>query len=552
MSLHPQVLEPAPEETARIARAIFPEGNLVMRIRDELAGLYSDQDFADLFPARGHAAACPWRLAVVIVLQFLEGLTDRQAAEAVRTRIDWKYCLGLRLTDPGFHFTVLTGFRTRLVAGQAEHRLLTHLLERLRARGWLRARGRQRTDSTHVLAAVRTLNRLELVGETLRAALNRLTVAAPDWLRSQIDPVWLERYTVRVENSRLPKSDAEREALAAAVGADGVHLLQAALHPQAPAAVRAEPAVEALRRIWVQQYYAPDEAGAVRWRAAKDVPPPERWIHSPYDLDARFSLKRGLPWVGYKVHLTETCDEDTPHLIIHVATTPATVQDDAVTDQLHGALAAADLLPTEHLVDAGYTTAEHLVGSRDNHGIDLLGPVAVLGGWQAREGNGFDQSQFTIDWATQTAICPQGKRSRVWEERANPKGKAGKRQIRVRFHHGDCRVCPCRAACTRRKTEGRSLTFLPRVEHEALQAARRRQATPEFRERYRLRAGVEATLCQAVRVGDARHSRYVGLARTHLQQLLTAAALNVVRILAWLDDVPRAPTRVSRWVALAM
>ena len=254
LPLHPQTLEPAPEDTARVARAIFPEGNLVMRVRDELAGLYTDHDFSDLFPVRGQPAACPWRLAVVILLQFLEGLTDRQAAEAVRTRIDWKYSLGLRLTDPGFHFTVLTGFRTRLVEGAAGQRLLTVLLERLRARGLLTARGRQRTDSTHVLAAVRTLNRLELVGETLRFALNRLAVAAPAWLRARIDPAWFDRYAVRVENYRLPKTDAGREALAAAIGADGVHLLQAALHPRAPAAVRAEPAVEVLRRVWVQQY----------------------------------------------------------------------------------------------------------------------------------------------------------------------------------------------------------------------------------------------------------------------------------------------------------
>jgi transposase len=179
--------------------------------------------------------------AVVTLLQFLEGLTDRQAAEAVRTRIDWKYCLGLPLTDPGFHLTVLTGLRTGLVEGAAGPRWLAVLLERLRARGLLTARGRQRTDATHVLAAVRTLNRLELVGETLRFALNRLAAAAPEWLRTQIDAGWCERYTVRVENYRLPTADTERDALAAAIGADGVRLLQAALHPQAPAAARVQP-----------------------------------------------------------------------------------------------------------------------------------------------------------------------------------------------------------------------------------------------------------------------------------------------------------------------
>jgi Transposase DDE domain len=281
------------------------------------------------------------------------------------------------------------------------------------------------------------------------------------------------------------------------------------------------------------------------------VPPPERWIQSPYDLEARYSLKRGRPWVGYKVHFTETCDEDRPHVVIHVATTPATVQDDALTGPIHDALGAQQLLPREHLVDAGYTTAGHLLTSRTRHGIDLVGPVAASAGWQARAGNGFDLTQFTIDWVAQTVTCPRGQRSRSWEERVDPKGKDGKAQIRVRFHHGDCRVCPSRAACTRRKTEPRSLTFLPQAEYEALQAARQGQETPAFWERYALRAGVESTMGQAVRVADARHSRYLGLARTHLQHLITAVALNVLRVLAWLDEVPRAPTRTSPWLAVA-
>jgi transposase len=548
MSLHPHHLGPVPVGTARAAKAAFPSGNLVMGIRDELANLYTDADFADLFPARGHPAACPWRLAVVTVLQFLEGLTDRQAADAVRSRLDWKYTLGLKLTDPGFHFTVLAGFRARLVEGQAAPRLLTRLLEQLRARGLLRARGTQRTDSTHVLAAVRTMNRLELVGEAVRCALNRLAVAAPDWLRTQIEPAWLERYAVRVENYRLPKAAAEREALAAAIGADGVRLLRAALAPQAPAAVRGEPALEVLRQIWVQQYVAPDECGTVRLRSTKDVPPPERWIVSPYDRDARFSVKRGVEWVGYKVHLTEACDADRPQLVTHVATTLATTQDDAVTGTIHDDLAAQRLLPADHLVDAGYTTAEHLVHSRDDHGIDLVGPVAANASWQARAGAGFDLQQFAIDWDAQSVVCPQGKRSRSWRPRHRPGGLP---QIHVRFDRHDCLACVCRPACTRSPTKPRTLAIQPQAQQVALEAARQRQVTPEFRERYALRAGAESTLSQAIRVGDLRHTRYLGLARTHLQQLIIAVALNVIRTLAWLNEVPRGPTRVSRWVALA-
>src|ERR671922_1004348 len=200
MSLHAQEVPPVPEETIRVAHAAFPHGNVYMRMRDELGTIYHDHLFAHLFPARGQPAEAPWRLALTTVMQFAEGLSDRQAADAVRSQIDWKYALSLELTDPGFDHTVLSEFRTRLVAGQAELLLLDSFLARVRERGLLKTRGRQRPDSTHVLAAIRVLNRLELVGETLRHALNRLAVIAPDWLRTQVPPAWFDRYASRIEN----------------------------------------------------------------------------------------------------------------------------------------------------------------------------------------------------------------------------------------------------------------------------------------------------------------------------------------------------------------
>jgi len=170
MSLHPQPLPAIPEETARLAHAVLPEGNVYMQMRDELGTLYQDQDFLDLFPTHGQPAQEPWRLALVTVMQYAEGLTDRQAADAVRTRIDWKYALSLELTDTGFDFSVLSEFRSRLLANGAERRLFDLLLAHFRERGWIKARGKQRTDSTHVLAAIRTIRRLECVGETMRHA----------------------------------------------------------------------------------------------------------------------------------------------------------------------------------------------------------------------------------------------------------------------------------------------------------------------------------------------------------------------------------------------
>jgi transposase len=194
MSLKPSPIEPVPEETARIAKAAFRKGNPLLKLRDELGAIFADADFADLFPRRGQPGLAPWRLALVTLLQFREDLADRRAAEAVRARIDWKYLLGLELADPGLDASVLCEFRARLVAGGAEERLLDRLLARCRELGLLKACGRQRSDTTHVLAAIRVLNRLELVGETLRAALNELATIAPDWLRAAAPKGWHERY----------------------------------------------------------------------------------------------------------------------------------------------------------------------------------------------------------------------------------------------------------------------------------------------------------------------------------------------------------------------
>lgn len=238
MSLHPHPIDPVPGETARVARTAFPKGNPYMRMRDELGVFYQDEAFAALFPTRGQPAESPWRLALTLVLQYAENLSDRQAADAVRGRIDWKYALSLELTDSGFDASVLSEFRGRLVTGSAEQLLLDAMLERFNGKGWLKARGRQRTDSTAVVAAIRTLNRLECVGETLRHALNSLAVAAPDWLRPHLDPAWAERYGLRFDEYRLPKEQPQREALADQIGCDGFHLLGAVYATDAPVWLR--------------------------------------------------------------------------------------------------------------------------------------------------------------------------------------------------------------------------------------------------------------------------------------------------------------------------
>jgi transposase len=248
MSLQVSPLAPIPAETARVVHAAFPKGTLCLQIRDTLGPLYADAQFAPLFSLTGQPAASPARLALVLILPFAESLSDRQAAETVRGRIDWKYALASELTDPGFDASVRSEFRTRLVHGGAEHLLLEPLLRQLETHDLLQARGTQRTDSTHILAAIRTLNRLELVGEAMRYALNRLAVAAPAWLQVHLHPAWGDRYSHRVEHYRLPKTEAERQQLAATIGTDGFILVHAAYAPEAPPKPRQH--ILALPRFW--------------------------------------------------------------------------------------------------------------------------------------------------------------------------------------------------------------------------------------------------------------------------------------------------------------
>jgi transposase len=557
MSLKPHVIQPVPEETARVARAAFPHGSPYLTLRDALGTIFQDEDFAALFPASGQPGLPPWRLALVTILQFREQLSDRQAAEAVRARIDWKYLLGLELDHPGFDFSVLSEFRDRLLAGSAEALLLDKLLECCRTLGFLKARGQQRTDSTHVLAAIRVLSRLELVAETLRAALNELATMVPDWLQRLAPLEWYERYGKRIEDTRLPRAQAVREAYARTVGEDGFRVLDAVESPEAPSEAQALPTITTLRRTWQRHYERRKSPGSasgnpailrVRFKANRALPRAAEGVESPYDTNARYRHKRDTQWTGYMVHVSETCEPTAPHLLTHVHTTTAAVHEAQCTAPIQQALVEKDLPPSEHFVDAAYIDAELLVSSQKDDGITLRGPARPNPNWQAKVEGAYTLADFAVDWERQQVHCPQGKAAASWAERVAATGRA---YIQVRFRPQDCRACSMRAFCTQTSQAARSLTLHPQAEFEALQAARVWYRSAEGQERYKRRAGIEGTLSQGVRGFGLRYARYRGLTKTHFQHVATSAAMNVDRIVAWLNERPRAKTRTSRFAALA-
>jgi len=404
------------------------------------------------------------------------------------------------------------------------------LLTWARTRQLLKVRGQQRTDATHVLAAVRALNRLEVVGETLRHALDSLAVAAPAWLRPRCQPAWPERYARRLEDADLPKGQAAREAFAVLVGGDGHALLAAVYALDAPAWLREVPAVALLRRVWVQQFRL--DEGAVRWRAADDIPPASVFIGSPYDADAHYARKGTTSWVGYKLHVTEACDDDLPHLITHVETTSAPVVDAAALPLVHQALRGRDLLPAVQLVDSGYLDAPQIVAAREDHSITLRGPARPDYQWQARAGTGFALDACHLDWEHEQATCPTGHTSISWRQRPDP---AGRDLIWVTFSSKDCAPCPSRPACCRAqgRSPRRTLCLRPRVQFEALRAARQRESTAALGETYALRAGIEGTLARGIRRCRLRRTRYRGQPKVQLGHILAATGLNFLRLGEW-------------------
>jgi transposase len=534
-------------------------------VRDELGELFADAEFVAAFADRGPRGWSPGRLALVTVFQAVENLTDRQAAEAVRDKISWKYALGLGLSDGGFDFSVLSEFRARLVAHSLETRVLDLLVVRLVELGLLKAGGKQRTDSSHVLAAVRALNQIELVGESVRACVEALAAAEPAWVAAGLDTGWQQRYGARVDSWRMPASKTKRVALGVDYARDGVALLRAVWAPSAPSWLARLPAVGVLQRVLIQNVVIDTDRGGrevIRLREADTdgLPPGRCRIVSPYDTDARWGGKRDLTWRGYKLHISESCDAEAPphpidpadhvpdappNLITNVATTDASVTDVAMTASIHADLARRGLLPDEHYVDSGYPSADLLVSSLTTFGIRLVTPMLADNSPQARAGNGFDRHGFTIDWDDQQVICPHQQTNSSW----TPATQNGADVIVVKFLGATCQPCPSKAQCTTAVRGGRQLTLRPRPVQEALDQARAAQTTTDWQRKYARRSGAESTIAQAVNVTNARRARYRGLAKTRLEHNTIAAALNLIRLDAWWNGEildPRRTTHLTR------
>ncbi|MGW7585917.1 IS1182 family transposase [Kitasatospora sp. NPDC054768] len=543
MSVRPCSGAEVPELTARMARASNPGGTTAMWVRDRLDGLWRDEDFADWYPRDGRPGLSPAQLATVSVLQFLLGLSDRDAAEAVRCRIDFKYSLGLELDDPGFHHSVLTDFRDRLLQDGRADRLLDLALTRLKEAGLVRERTTQRTDSTHVLATVRDLTRLELVTEAVRAALEELARTTGHALDSLVGEDWGRRYGRPV---RLGKNPTRPKTRINTTGDDARRLLEHLGHNHP--SLLGRPQVQVLRQILVQNYYW-DPAGRLRWRDENDgsgLPPSANRIVSPYDPTARYARRGQVTrWTGFLAHVTETCSGDGPNVITDVATMPATSADTEVLPGIHTRLERRSLLPDEHLVDGGYTSLPHLEQAQREHRVTVVGPLPGNPTRQHRRGEGFARDDFRIDFDRKEVTCPQGQVSAGWHGPYPTSSPTAAPLIIARFTKGQCQPCPVRAKCTSSRDAHRSVGFPPRELLELQLRNRADQQDPAWHKRYAVRSGIEGTICEFAHGHGMRHCRYRGQAKAHLQHVLTAIAVNIERLSKQAPDEgapPRPPT----------
>jgi transposase len=526
MTLRERDLRVMPADIGALGQQVLGEADPYRVIGEQLADIVGDGQFAGLYEATGRAAVWPSVLALVTIFQFLEDLPDREAARAVAVRLDWKYALHLPLGYGGFDFSCLSYFRRRLVEHDASRLVFEAVLAKVRALGYLKKRGKQRTDALGVVGAVRELSQLELVTEALRLALRALLGADPDWVDGTIPGAFQETYLERQTDYRL--SAAEREAALVRVGHDGAWLLDRLAQADGAAPVRGLGAVATLATIWQQRYERVD--GRLRWRS-RTVDHTELVV-TPHDPGVRLGQKRGQTWRGDKVHVTETIAEppdpdaadppdptDQVRFITDVTTSPTSSGDGQALAEIREHLAERNLLPDQQVVDSGYVSGKHLAES-DAVGVDLLGPPLA-----DTSTNGFKLADFTIDRDARRAVCPAGQVATKWAVRTE---RDGSRSVQIRFPAAVCAACPLRPRCT----TGRGGRNLSLSEHyERLVAQRTRAQTPTFREQLQRRAGIEATLSELVR----RH----GL--RHFEHLLKAAACNLKRLARALATRHHAP-----------
>lgn len=503
-----------PADTAKLGQELMAADNLYRQLGDKLANLIKDEDFAWMYSPLGGPGISPVILALVTVLQVMEKLPDRLAADMVRVRIDWKYALHLPLSWGGFCWTNLSHFRQRLIEHEAEYLVFDKLVQELVELGFIQRGGKQRTDSMSILGLVAQLSRLELVLETLRVVLAQIKQVDGGWLEKNVPISYLERYQTRKQSYKMTGEEIKVELEQA--GAEGLWLLQQV--GRGSAVIQGLAKVKEMAEIWGQQFEW-DEAG--RYGGPRSKLAGHGLIQSPHEPEVRYREKREKHWQGYMAQVSETAEaKGAENFITDIGVTDAQVSDVRSLPQVQQRLIERGVSPGEQDVDQAYVSGTSLAQS-EAQGIKLVGAIAPEVGPKE-----FKLSDFEVDVATKQATCPAGQTATSWSEQRRPDGTR-----QYTFHFGEqCPTCPLRPRCTEAKA-GRTLTY--HEHHAQVEKCRAEMATPEFKAAMKRRTPVEGTISQVARAGG-RYARYRGLRKVNLQLVFTAVGLNLRRLgAAW-------------------
>jgi transposase len=457
---------------------------------------------------------------MALVFQMMEKLPDRLAAEMVRVRIDWKYALHLPLNWAGFHWSNLSHFRQRLIENEAEYLVFDRLVKLLVEPGFIRQRGKQRTDSMSILGLVAKLSRLELVLETIRVVLVTIEKVDGDWLEKNVPEAFLERYGTKKRRYKMTEEEIEAELRQA--GADGLWLLQQ-LAAASSEIAELEP-VEVMREIWGQQFEW-DQEGS--YEGPKEKLEGHGVIQSPHEPEVRYREKRDKQWQGYGAQVSETAEEKGEvNFITDIGVTDAQSSDVRSLPEVQERLVKRDVEPEEQVVDQAYVSGTSLAQSQEQ-GIKLVGPIGPEVGpkeYKPVVSEAELLSDFEVDIEAKKATCPAGQTAEKWQEVSRSDGT-----VEYRFYFGQqCVACPLRAHCTEAKA-GRTITY--HQHHDQVAQCRLAIETEEFKAAMKRRAPVEGTISQVAR-GGGRYARYRGARKVNLQLVFTAVGINLRRLCA--------------------
>ena len=530
MSLKIQPPWPMPAETGRIGKVLLEEKNAFRLIGDRLFDTLDEMEFADLYSVEGKPGISPVILAFVSVFQFMEKLPDRQAAQSLRLRMDWKYALHMPLEYEGFDYSVLSEFRDRLIEGKADKRVFEKLVAEIRAMGLIKERGKQRTDSIAMLTKVRRLSRLELVVETLRLTVGAVVKTDREWSAGILPPSWEDKYGERFVMQRY--SEKEWKDYETNIGDDGQWLLKKLEGGGAPAGLKDLSEVQILKTVWAQQFR--EAQGQMVYKDLKKYDGHAQ-IQTPHDNEARYSKKRHSEWVGDKVQLTETDDEGYPHIITDIVGTESNQTDYQELPAIQERLQKRGCLPAEQYVDMGYMSGPNLANSEKLQ-IDLRGPFKTIVTPQDLLPDGITHAQFQVDIENNIVTCPEGHTA----SQPTPVGNS----LKFQFPKQICAACQLRPRCCTGKG-GRTIGIS--THYELVEQARLRQKTEAFKHDYHQhRSGVEGSLSALTRGNGMRVGRYIGQRKRNLQAVFTGCAANIQHVSLWLAGV-RPQQRHKSW-----